>query len=132
MNPWLMITLVLAGIIFGIDYLLRKKNWKNNTKGEKISLLVNMFSVGPYAFLSAVGLLWGIVSNSPKTALGEVIYDATLMMGSIYFVIAIAAVIVSLILRKHGKIKASIWVNAIALAYIVIVLFANYLVGIML
>ena len=132
MNPWLMITLVLAGIIFGIDYLLRKKNWKNNNKGEKISLLVNMFSVGPYAFLSAVGLLWGIVSNSPKTALGEVIYDATLMMGSIYFVIAIAAVIVSLILRKHGKIKASIWVNAIALAYIVIVLFANYLVGIML
>ena len=132
MNPWLMITLVLAGIIFGIDYLLRKKNWKNNTKGEKISLLVNMFSVGPYAFLSAVGLLWGIVSNSPKTALGEVIYDATLMMGSIYFVIAIAAVILSLILRKHGKIKASIWVNAIALAYIVIVLFANYLVGIML
>ena len=132
MNPWLMITLVLAGIIFGIDYLLRKKNWKNNTKGEKISLLVNMFSVGPYAFLSAVGLLWGIVSNSPKTALGEVIYDATLMMGSIYFVIAIAAVIVSLILRKRGKIKASIWVNAIAFSYIVIVLFANYLVGIML
>ena len=132
MNPWIMITLVLAGIVFGIDYLLRKKNWKNNTKGEKISLLVNMFSVGPYAFLSVVGLLWGIASNSPKTALGEVIYDVTLMMGSIYFVIAIVAVIVSLILRKYGKIKASIWANAISLAYIVLVLFANYLVGIIL
>jgi O-antigen/teichoic acid export membrane protein len=132
MEPWIVIALVLAGAVFGIDYLLRKKKWKNNTKEEKISLLVNMLSVGPYAFLSALGLLWGIASNSPKTALGEVIYDATLMMGSIYFVIAIAAVIVSLILRKHGKIKASIWVNAIALAYIVIVLFANYLVGIML
>ena len=132
MNPWIMITLVLAGIVFGIDYLLRKKNWKNNTKGEKISLLVNMFSVGPYAFLSVVGLLWGIASNSPKTALGEVVYNATLTMGSIYFVIAIVAVIVSLILRKYGKIKASIWVNAISLAYIVIVLFANYIVGILL
>ena len=132
MNPWIMITLVSAGIVFGIDYLLRKKNWKNNTKGEKISLLVNMFSVGPYAFLSVVGLLWGIVSNSSKTALGEVVYNVTLMMGSIYFVIAIVAVIVSLILRKYGKIKASIWVNAISLAYIVIVLFANYLVGIIL
>ena len=132
MNPWIMITLVSAGIVFGIDYLLRKKNWKNNTKGEKISLLVNMFSVGPYAFLSVVGLLWGIASNSPKTALGEVIYDVTLMMGSIYFVIAIVAVIVSLILRKYGKIKASIWANAISLAYIVLVLFANYLVGIIL
>ena len=132
MNPWIMITLVSAGIVFGIDYLLRKKNWKNNTKGEKISLLVNMFSVGPYAFLSVVGLLWGIVSNSSKTALGEVVYTVTLMMGSIYFVIAIVAVIVSLILRKYGKIKASIWANAISLAYIVLVLFANYLVGIIL
>ena len=132
MNPWIMITLVSAGIVFGIDYLLRKKNWKNNTKGEKISLLVNMFSVGPYAFLSVVGLLWGIVSNSSKTALGEVVYNVTLMMGSIYFVIAIVAVIVSLILRKYGKIKASIWANAISLAYIVLVLFANYLVGIIL
>jgi O-antigen/teichoic acid export membrane protein len=132
MNPWLLIALVLAAIIFGIDYLLRKKKWENNTKEEKISLLVNMFSAGLYAFLSAVGLLWGIASNSPKTALGEVIYNVTLMMGSIYFVIAIVAVIVSLILRKYGKIKASIWVNAISLAYIVIVLFANYLVGIIL
>ena len=132
MNPWIMLALVFAGIVFGIDYLLRKKKWKNNTKGEKISLLINMFSVGPYAFLSAVGLLWGIASNSPETALGEVIYDVTLTMGSIYFVIAIAAVIVSLILRKYGKTKASIWVNAISLAYIVIVLFANHLAGILL
>ena len=132
MNPWLLIALVLAGIVFGIDYLLRKKKWENNTKEEKISLLVNMFSAGLYAFLSAVGLLWGIASNSPKTALGEVIYNATLMMGSIYFVIALVAVIVSLILRKYRKIKASIVVNAVALAYIVIVLFANYIVGIIL
>ena len=132
MNPWLLIALVLAAIIFGIDYLLRRKKWENNTKEEKISLLVNMFSAGLYAFLSAVGLLWGIASNSPKTALGEVIYNATLMMGSIYFVIALVAVIVSLILRKYRKIKASIVVNAVALAYIVIVLFANYIVGIIL
>ena len=132
MNPWLLIALVLAGIVFGIDYLLRRKKWENNTKEEKISLLVNMFSAGLYAFLSAVGLLWGIASNSPKTAFGEVIYNATLMMGSIYFVIALVAVIVSLILRKYRKIKASIVVNAVALAYIVIVLFANYIVGIIL
>ena len=132
MNPWIFITLVMAGIVFGIDYLFRRKNWENNTKGERISLLVNMFTVGPYAFLSALGLLWGIASNSPKTALGEVVYDVTLMMGSIYFVIAIVAVIVSLLLRKSGKIKASIWVNIISLAYIVVVLFVNYLVGIIL
>ena len=132
MNPWIIITLVMAGIVFGIDYLFRKKSWKNNTKEERISLLVNMFAVGPHAFLSAAGLLWGIAANSPETAFGEVVYNATLTMGSIYFVIAIVAIIVSLILRKKGKIKASIWVNVISLSYIVIVLLVNYLVGIIL
>ena len=69
------------------------------------------------------------VQNNPETAFGEVLYDATLMMGGIYFVIAIAAVIASLILRKKEKIKASIWVNVIALAYIAVVLIVNSLVG---
>lgn len=129
MNPWIIITLVMAGIVFGLDYLFRKKKWKENSKGDKISLLINMFSAGPYVFLSALGMLWGIVPNSPETALGEVLYDATLMLGGIYFVIAIATVIASLILRKKEKTKASIWVNVIALAYIAVVLTINSLVG---
>ena len=84
MNPWIIITFVMASVLFGIDFLLRRKKWKNNSKAEKISLLVNMFSPGPYIFLSALGMLWGIAANSPETALGEVLYDATLVMGSIY------------------------------------------------
>ena len=129
MNPWIIVTLVMAGIVFGIDFLLRKKKWKENSKGDKISLLVNMFSVGPYVFLSALGALWGIVPYSPETAFGGILYDATLMMGGIYFFIAIIAVVASLILRKKEKTKASIWVNVIALAYIVVVLTVNSLVG---
>ena len=129
MNPWIMIAFVMAGTVFGIDYLFRREKWKNNSKDEKISLIVNMVSVGPYAFLSVLGMLWGIASNSPDTALGEVLYDVTLMMGRIYFVIAIGSVIASLILRKKEKVKASIWVNVIALAYIAVVLTVNSLVG---
>lgn len=127
MNPWLMITFVMAGIVFGIDYLLRRKKWKDHTKAEKISLLVNMFSVGPYAFLSALGMLWGITFGNPETAFGKVLYDVTLTMGGFYFVIAIGAVIASLILRKKEKVKASIWVNGIAFAYIAVVLAVNSL-----
>ena len=129
MNPWVMILFVMAGAVFGLDYLLRRKKWKDNSKGEKISLLVNMFSVGAYIFLSALGMLWGIASNSPETAFGEVLYDATLMLGGIYFIVAIAAVILSFIFRKTGKIKASIWTNIIAFAYIAVVLTVNYLAG---
>ena len=129
MNPWIIILLLAAGIVFGLDYSLRRKAWHNNSKEEKISLLVNMFSAGPYIFLSALGALWGIVPGSPETALGEALYDATLIMSGVFFVVAAIAVILSLIFRKKGKLKASIWINVIALAYIVTVLVVNSLAG---
>ena len=129
MHIWIIILFIAAGIVFGLDYLLRRKGWKNNSKKEKISLLVNMFSVGPYVFLSAVGLLWGIVPGSPETAFGEVLYDVTLIMGAIYFLVAAVAVILSLVFRKKGKLNASIWINVIALAYIATVWAVNSLAG---
>ena len=129
MNPWVMIMFVMAGIVFGLDYLFRRKKWNDNTKQERISLLINMFSVGPYIFLSALGMLWGIVSGSAETAFGETLNDATLVMAGVFFIVAIVAVIMSFILRKIGKIKASIWINVIALLYIVAVFGVNYLAG---
>lgn len=129
MNPWVIILLVMAAAVYGIDYLVRRKKWHANSKEEKISLLINMFSVGFYAFLSALGLLWVIATSIPKTALGQVIYDATLTMGEVYYMIAIATVIGSFILRAKGKVKASIWIHIIAFVYIVAVLGVNYLAG---
>ena len=129
MSPWVIILLLTAGVVFGLDYLLRRKKWKDNSKQEKISLIVNMFSVGPYIFLSVLGMLWGIASGAPETALGVTLYDATLAMAGVYFIIAAAAVILSFVFRKIGKNKASIWTNIIALSYIVVVLVVNYLAG---
>ena len=76
-------------------------------------------------FLSALGLLWGIVAGSPDTAFGVMLYKATLTMGAAYFAVAAVAVIMSLIFRKKGRIKASIWANIIAFAYITVVLIVN-------
>ena len=127
MHIWIIILFVTAGVVFGLDYLFRRKKWMDNSKAEKISLLVNMFSVAPYIYLSALGILWGIVPMTPETSFGKAIYDATLSMGGIYFIIAIAAVILSFVFRKIGKAKASIWTNIIALLYIAVVLAANVL-----
>ena len=129
MNIGVTILLIMAAIMFGLDFLIRRKKWKDNSKEEKISLLVNMFSVGPYMFLSALSLLWGIASDSPETVLGEKIYDATLTMGATYFIFAAAAVVLSLVFRKIGKTKTSIWINIIAFVYIIAVLTVNSLAG---
>lgn len=125
MNPWVIILFTMAVIVFGIDFLVRRKKWKDNSKEEKNSLIVNMFSVGPYIFLSILGMLWGIVPGSPDTSFGEILYDVTLMMSGAYFLVAGAAVILSLAFRKSGKTKASIWVNVIAFLYIAAVLAIN-------
>ncbi len=129
MNPWIFILLVAAGVVFVIDYLLRRKKWADNSKEEKISLLLNMFSVGPYVFLSALGMLWGIVANNPKTAFGNILNEVTLLMAGTYFVVAFVATILSLVFRKKGKIKGSIWINIIALVYIASVLLVNSIAG---
>ena len=129
MYPWIIILFIAAFAVFAIDYLIRRKKWKENSKAEKISLLVNMFSVGPYVFLSFLALLWGIVPGNPESAFGKILYEATLTIGSFYFVVAIAAVILSFVFRKKGKIKESIWVNVAALLYIVAVLAINSLAG---
>ena len=129
MNPWIIILFATAAAVFGLDYLIRRKKWKDNSKPEKISLLIHMFSVAPYVFLSVFGMLWGIVSDTPETALGRVLSDATLLLGGVYFIVAIAAVILSFVFRKRGKIKASIWTNVIAFAYIAVVLTVNYFAG---
>ena len=129
MNPWIIILFVTAAAVFAVDFLLRRKGWSANSKGEKISLLIHMFSIGPYIFFSALGMLWGIASGTPDSAFTRVVYDVTLSMGSTYFVVAAVAAILSFFFRKKGKIKASIWTNVIALLYIVVVLAVNYLVG---
>ena len=66
MNAWVIILLVMAAAVYGIDYLVRRKKWHANSKAEKISLLMNRFSVGFYAFLSALGLQWVIEPQSLK------------------------------------------------------------------
>lgn len=88
-----------------------------------------MFSVAPHILLSVFGMLWGIVSNSPETALGRALYDATLLLGGVYFIVAIAAVILSFVFRKKGKVKASIWTNVIAFVYFAVVMAVNELAG---
>ena len=38
MNPWIIMLLLAAGVVFGLDYLLRRKAWHNNSKEENIPL----------------------------------------------------------------------------------------------
>ena len=129
MEIWFIIATPIAGIIFLLDYLWRRKKWKDNTKSEKVSLIVHMFSVVPYLFFSAVGILMGITGNTTETQFGNWLYNLTLNMAGFYFIIAILALISTLILRKIGKTKASIWINVIAIAYIIVLILINYLAG---
>ena len=129
MNPWLIIAVIGAGIVFLLDYLLRRKKWADNTKTERTSLIVHMVSVPLYVFLSIFGLLWGIVAYSPDTAFGEGLYDVTMTLGGYYWIAAAAAAIGSFIFRKIGKPKASIWINVIAFAYMAVLLGANSIAG---
>ncbi len=127
MNPWVVILLLGAVIVFLLDFIFRRKKWKGNTKAEKVSLLINMVFVGIYLFASGLGLLWGITGSGADTAFGQTLYNVTLAMLGFNWLIAIIATIGSFILRKKGKIKASILINVIGLGYMIILFVINYL-----
>ena len=127
MNPWIIILLLGAVIIFLLDFIFRRKKWKSNTKTEKVSLLLNMVFVGIYIFASGLGLLWGITGSGADTAFGQTLYDVTLTMLGFNWVIALVATIGSFILRKRGKIKASILINVMGLGYMIALFVINYL-----
>ena len=98
---------------------------------EKISLILNMFFVGVYAFASILGMLCGITGSGADTAFGQALYDVTLLMLGFNFVVALVATIGSLILRRKGKTKASIWINVIGLGYMIILFVINSLTGLL-
>ena len=127
MNPWIIILLLGAVIVFLLDFIFRRKKWKGNTRTEKVSLLLNMVFVGIYIFASILGLLWGITGSGADTAFGQTIYDVTLTMLGFNWVIALVATIGSFILRKKGKIKASIMINVIGLGYMIVLFVISYL-----
>ena len=129
MNPWIIIALIGAVIVFLLDFALRRKKWNMNTVKEKISLVIHMIFVTLYAFSSVLGLFLGIVGASPDTIFGQKLYDITLLMASYIWVVAIISTIASFILRKKGKTKASILTNLLTLAYIIIVFVVNHLAG---
>ena len=54
-------------------------------------------------------------------------YNVTLAMLGFNWLIALVATIGSFILRKKGKIKASILINVIGLGYMIILFVINYL-----
>ena len=127
MNPWIVILLLGAVIVFLLDFIFRRKKWKSNTKTEKVSLLLNMVFVGIYIFASGLGLLWGITGSGADTAFGQTLYDVTLTMLGFNWVIALVATIGAFILRKKGKIKASILINVMGLGYMIALFVINYL-----
>ena len=127
MNPWIIILLLGAIIVFLLDFIFRRKKWKSNTKTEKVSLLLNMVFVGIYIFASGLGMLWGITGSGADTAFGQTLYDVTLTMLGFNWVIALVATIGSFILRKRGKIKASILINVIGLGYMIALFVISYL-----
>lgn len=127
MNPWIILLLLGAVIVFLLDFIFRRKKWKGNTKTEKVSLLINMIFVGIYLFASGLGLLWGITGSGADTAFGQILYDVTLVMLGFNWLVALVATIGAFILRKKGKIKASILINVIGLGYMIILFVINYL-----
>ena len=125
---WAVPCLFFTGIVYLIDFLLRRKKWADNTQSEKNGLILTFLMSFPYLICSAYGIFMGIVGPSHDGELMRKLYEILLVVGGATFAVCLLATISSLVLRKLGKSVAANWSLLIGLFYCVAVLAASFLI----
>ena len=125
---WIVPTLIFAGVVLLIDFIARRKKWRENTKTEKIGLVLTLLVSFPYIFCSIYGSLFGIVGPQGTSSLMNALHEIVVLGGKGIGVICLAAAIVSLVLRKRDKATASNWSLLIGLLYCAVITGVSFLV----
>ena len=114
----LLIIVVLYVLLWGGDRLLRRKKWHENTRQEKQSILIGAACVPAYVLLSILGILLVIADPGAESNLGGWMYEAAVMIGRFNWLVALGAMVSSLILRKRGSVQYSKLVHFGAMGYL--------------
>ena len=128
MIVWSIPTLAFAGIILLVDFIARRKKWGENTKTEKIGLILTLLVSFPYIFCSIYGVLFDIVGAKGTSALMITLYEIVVLGGKGIVFVCLAATIASLVLRRLGKAAASNWSLVIGLLYCAVITGMSFLV----
>lgn len=113
-------TIGLMIAFFLLDLLIRRTSWKNNTKDEKISLIINFITIPVYVLMGSIGVLFGIVDCNAQTEFGKMLFDVSVVLGTFTGFTAVIVSVSSIILRKKGRPRASKWVHIGSLAYLML------------
>ncbi len=125
---WSVPTLFFAGAVLLIDFIARRKKWCENTKTEKIGLVLTLLVAFPYIFCSIYGSLFGIVGPRGASSLMITLHEIAVLGGQGIVFVCLAATIASLVLRKRGKATASNWALLIGLFYCAVITGVSFLV----
>ena len=125
---WAVPCLLFTGIVYAIDFLLRRKKWTDNTQSEKNGLILTLLVSFPYLICSAYGFFMGIVGPARDGELMRKLYEILLVVGGATFAVCLFATIASLVLRKMGKSVAANWSLLIGFFYCLAMLAASFLI----
>ena len=116
---WILLAVAATGIVWLIDFIVRRKTWNQNTQAEKGSLVMTFMFSFPYIFTSVAGTLLGKLDLGEK-ALSPIVVAA----GYATPAVVIAGVLESIILRKQGKVAEANLAQIFAFGYCCVVIIA--------
>ena len=116
----LLICLVLMLLIAGVDQLLRRKVQRKRTRQEKQSLTISVACVPAYVLMSVLGLLLVIADTEAQTQLGGWMYEAAVMLGRFNWLVAMAAIVAGIVMRKRGNPQGAKLAQLAAMGYIAV------------
>ena len=125
---WSVPTLIFAGVVLLFDFILRRKKWNENTKTEKIGLILTLLVSFPYIFCSIYGSLFGIVGAQGTSSLMIALHEIVVLGGKGVVFVCLAAAIASLVLRRLGRAVESNWSLVIGLLYCAVITGGSFLV----
>lgn len=117
---FLVTAIVMIIVFFGLDYLIRRTGWKKNTKDERVSLIINFVTIPVYYFMASAGILFAMVGTTAETKVGTFLFELSTILSAFTWLIVLLVSIVSIVLRKQGRTRASKWVHMGSLIYIML------------
>ncbi len=117
---FVLIGILLVVLFFGLDFLVRRTKWSDNTKDEKVSLIINMITIPIYYLMGSVGILFAMVDTTARTELGKMLFEVSAVLASFSGAVVFAISIASIVLRKKGQTRGSKWVHMGSFIYIML------------
>lgn len=127
MFMWILLIISYLVILGLVDYLIRKKHWRDNSLEEKRSLLVYFGCGIVYLVFSMIGVFVGISGEPYESGVGIALFNIAAYMSMATPAVCAIVSVLNIMLRKKNEFSKSNRIHLLAIIYILVSLLLSFI-----